>query len=230
MNTDLLNSFAQRLTHEPRLLAEAEDQTLRSLLLRHSTGLLDADTAKDADALIASDSRAAAIWAEYQATDEHLRTEAGKEWLSASRDRMLSHLAQSESTHASIMSSLQETPVASLQKSLSTFLQRIKNAFSLGDSSGVAAGYAFAQSAMTEEFMPHLEGQVVTRLWKNEAGKTMLWVMTENSDYASLDYHYIGGPSGTVLLKAEGGSFLAEIELDAGFVASGHPAITRAPL
>lgn len=93
MNIELLQSFAQRLAREPQLLADAEEKAIRSLLLSHSTGLLYEETARQADELIATDPQAAAIWAEFQETDEHLKTKAGKDWLNATRDRLLERVA-----------------------------------------------------------------------------------------------------------------------------------------
>jgi len=76
--------------------------------------------------------------------------------------------------------------------------------------------------------MPHLGGQVVTRLWKNEVGKTMLWLITKNPDCTKLHYQFVGRPSFEAELKPKGGRFVAEIELDSAFEAFAHPEITRA--
>jgi hypothetical protein len=96
MNTDPLTTLATRLAKNPTLLVEAEELALRDLLLDHSAGLLEPANATDAEALIQNDPLAASIWAEFQQIDEHLKTDAGKQWLDATPERQLTHFAQSE--------------------------------------------------------------------------------------------------------------------------------------
>lgn len=178
MNTDLLKSFAQRLTHQPHLLAQTEDQMLRSLLLRHSTGLLDEAASKEADALIASDLRAAAIWTEFQASDEHLKTEAGKTWLRAARDILL------ERTLPSNLKRSCEAPSPAIHEEFFTRL----STWIVGTFSGLRlqGAYSDTSAGQRKVFPAAADDPYKPWLVQDRMGRWYLRVVTEDAEAAKV--------------------------------------------
>ncbi len=92
MNENTFRLLAQRIAENPKYLEESEEETLRELLLRHSQKLLSPEIGHEMDELIRVDPLAKAIWQEFCASDDHLRTESGRAWLEAAGDRILSNL------------------------------------------------------------------------------------------------------------------------------------------
>jgi len=233
MNTHAINHLAQRLVKDPSFLSEAESLELRELLIDYTEGVLDDESKREVESLIQTSPTAAAIHAEFASTDNFLTTQEGKSLVARSKEETLAGLNDviGISTKQSLPQTQSLRPRMPLRSKTSLgkdFWNQVKSMFALGDKVDLPAGYAFAQSEATEEFMPHLEGQVVTRLWKNEAGTTILWLITKNPDYIKLHYQFVSGPSGAALLKPKGNRFMEEIELGSSSTAFVHPEITRA--
>jgi hypothetical protein len=223
MKSNLYSNLAEQKKTNPSAFADMDEMLLRESILQFHEGKLNESESAEVSALIQLNPHARSILDGILAAEHYGASANGKAWLDGLLERVIA-----ETPVASVPPSSTVRIVSPARNSVQEIWGRIKAFIGFSAPDGFPSGLAMAQGSPLAEFETHLDHQVVSRLWQNEAGLWVLWLLTENVEYYKLTYQ-VGTEAACAveLILQPDGSYLLEIELGVTNPPASHPMVTR---
>lgn len=208
MNTHQ-QSLADQLKANPRAFAEKDEELLREIILEYCDGNLTEVERAEVDALLQSDAHAKSILEDILAAERYADSPEGRASLMGLGDRVIAE------AKAKAKAGCSESPPASPWAKFSRWARSVGKRL-IPDPDDHDLVLAAADTSEESGFLAHQEvgTGVVSRLWQNEQGETVLSIMTEDVSLVAVAYRLDGGESGTILLETGTGPRYASVTLN----------------
>ena len=208
MGSEELHSLTRKLSVNPSFFREAEEETMRDLVLDYTAGLLDPTVEQEVRKLIGSDTIMAAIWKDFNDIDARLRSPAGQDWMKSAGERILSNVQKGIPREARPHQRAEFELARAYFNGLSKWMERLFSSLTL------QSDYSNTPTRRVEYRFDDPTGSPYrSRLVLDDDGQWRLLVFTSNADAAKVKVRLTIEAKEPVLsfVAGEPGQFLAEV-------------------